>query len=73
MQWKLDYIEVYPEEDLRECKRYYMAQKRLGEEVFNQIFGTYLMTFFISTATLLGLTIISVVCYLSARHSHLTF
>ncbi len=44
---------------------YYLSKKRLGEDKFNQLFSTYLMTFFIGTATLLLFTCISVVSYLS--------
>lgn len=44
---------------------YYISRKRLGEVDFNQMFSTYLMTFFIGTATLLVLTAVSVITYFS--------
>lgn len=48
---------------------YYLSLKKLGAASFHKIFSTYLITFLISTATMIFISIVSLIFYLTGNHT----
>lgn len=46
---------------------YYLSKKKLGEQKFNALFSTYLITFFLGTASALVFSFISLLLFLSGQ------